>query len=189
LALRESQQKLVEMNIELQRLNNIDGLTGLSNRRYCDEFVGKEWRRAIREQTSLAVLMIDVDDFKHFNDTFGHLAGDEVLKQVAEVIRNSFARPSDLAARFGGEEFIVVLPNTPLVGAQFVAEKIRSAIENIKIPCGDHAPRSVSVSIGVAASVPQREQVDTMLIEVADVALYKAKKAGKNRVVGQAPES
>ncbi|MBI3900011.1 MAG: diguanylate cyclase [Gammaproteobacteria bacterium] len=186
-ALRESQQQLMEMNIELQRLNNIDGLTGLSNRRYCDQFLDKEWKRAIREKSTMSVLMIDVDNFKRYNDTLGHLAGDEALQQVATTIRNSFARPADLAARFGGEEFIVILPSTPLAGAQYIAEKIRHAVEQLQMPCDGAATAFVTVSIGVAAATPQREQESVMLIEVADIALYQAKKAGKNQVIGLGP--
>ncbi len=182
-ALRQSQQQLMEVNIELQRLNLIDGLTGLSNRRYCDEFLNKEWKRAIREATPLSVLMIDVDNFKRFNDTYGHLAGDEVLKQVAEVIRNSFARPADLAARFGGEEFIVLLPNTPASGAFFVAEKIHSAIVRAKISYDESEHKIVTISVGVATTNPQRDRQATTLIEAADIALYQAKKAGKNQIV------
>jgi two-component system chemotaxis family response regulator WspR len=183
-ALRESQQKLVEVNIELTRLSNVDGLTGLNNRRFFDEFMAKEWKRAQREKTPLSVLMIDIDNFKMFNDTAGHLAGDEVLRQVATVIRESFARPADLAARFGGEEFIVVLPNTPLEGAQHIANKIRAAVDQLKI-AREGAQQNVTISIGVASTAPHLQQHPDVLIEAADDMLYEAKKRGKNQVVGQ----
>jgi two-component system chemotaxis family response regulator WspR len=111
-ALRESQQQLMLANLELQRLILADGLTGLSNRRHCDEYIAAEWEHAIRRQSPLSVLMIDVDNFKKYNDSYGHLAGDEVLKQVANTIRENCPRATDLAARFGGEEFIMVL-DTP----------------------------------------------------------------------------
>lgn len=111
-ALRVSQQQLLDTNLMLQRLMNSDGLTGLSNRRHFDEYLELEWRRAMREQQQLSLLMIDVDYFKAYNDSFGHLAGDEALRQVAEAIRGSCSRPTDLPARYGGEEFVLVLPNT-----------------------------------------------------------------------------
>ena len=111
-ALRVSQQQLLDTNLVLQRLMNSDGLTGLSNRRHFDEYLELEWRRSLREQTQLSLLMIDVDYFKTYNDTFGHLEGDEALRQVAAAIRDASSRPSDLPARYGGEEFALVLPNT-----------------------------------------------------------------------------
>lgn len=121
-ALRVSQQQLLDSNLMLQRLMNSDGLTGLSNRRHFDEYLELEWRRAMREQQQLSLLMIDVDYFKVYNDSFGHLAGDEALRQVAEAIRSSCSRPTDLPARYGGEEFALVLPNTSPGGARLVAE-------------------------------------------------------------------
>jgi two-component system chemotaxis family response regulator WspR len=121
-ALRDSQQRLIEANIELQRLNNVDALTGASNRKHFNEYIEIEWKRAARDQTSLGVLMIDVDDFKKFNDTYGHLVGDEALIKVAEAARKVSGRPADLTARCGGEEFVIVLPGTDLAGAQTVGE-------------------------------------------------------------------
>jgi two-component system chemotaxis family response regulator WspR len=109
-ALRQSQQHLLATNLELQRLTNSDGLTGLSNRRRLDDYVSAEWRRAMRDGATLGFLMIDVDNFKSYNDTYGHVAGDDVLKLIARTIESSLSRPGDLAARFGGEEFAVVLP-------------------------------------------------------------------------------
>mgnify|MGYP003455637500 CR=1 FL=1 len=122
-ALRVSQQQLLDTNLVLQRLMNSDGLTGLSNRRHFDEYLELEWRRSLREQSQLSLLMIDVDYFKTYNDTFGHLEGDEALRQVAAAIRDACARPSDLPARYGGKEVALVLPHTPLGGARPVAEK------------------------------------------------------------------
>lgn len=130
------------------------------------------------------MLMIDVDHFKRYNDTHGHLAGDEVLKHVATAIRGSLARPADLAARFGGEEFIAVLPNTALAGARYVAEKARQAVENLRIRHdASTASKYVTVSIGVASTTPQRDRPLTDLLEAADVALYEAKN-GRNRIAG-----
>jgi two-component system, chemotaxis family, response regulator WspR len=186
-ALHESQQQLVIMNIELQRLNNIDGLTGLANRRYLDEYLPNEWKRARREQHPMSMLMIDVDEFKKYNDTCGHLAGDEVLKRVAATIKQSVERPADLAARFGGEEFLVVLPNTSLEGACHVAENMRRRLGSLEIP---HplatTDKHVTISIGVAGSIPQQGNSHLVLIAEADAALYEAKKTGRNRVVSAA---
>jgi two-component system, chemotaxis family, response regulator WspR len=188
-ALRESQQRLVELNLELQRLSRVDGLTGLSNRRYLDEFLSAEWRRGAREQTFLSVVMIDIDDFKKYNDTYGHVAGDEVLRKVGEALRVLLKRPADLAARYGGEEFMAILPGTPIDGARTVAEQLRLAIE-----AADIAHRSstigsrLTVSIGTAALIPSANVPCSDLIERADRALYDAKHSGKNRVVIIEPE-
>lgn len=181
-ALRESQQQLLEANLVLQRLMNSDGLTGLSNRRHFDEYLEMEWRRSQREQVPVSLLMIDVDYFKPFNDNYGHLPGDEVLRQVAATIRDCCGRPSDLPARFGGEEFVLVLPGTPLDGALVVAEKIRTAVQTLNIPhpmadtCG-----VLTVSIGVAAVDPGQLSQQQELLEKADRALYLAKRGGRNR--------
>jgi two-component system, chemotaxis family, response regulator WspR len=183
-ALRESQRLLLEVNAELQRLSNADGLTGLSNRRYFDEFMTFEWKRAARERTTLSLLMIDVDSFKRYNDTYGHLAGDGVLKKVAATIKSSIGRPADLAARFGGEEFSVVMPNTALAGAQYLAEKMCRGVENLQIPhSGATSTGYVTISIGVAATIPPHDQPWNVLVKAADGALYEAKKTGRNRVV------
>jgi two-component system chemotaxis family response regulator WspR len=182
-ALRESQQQLMETNLVLQRLMNSDGLTGLSNRRHFDEYLEMEWRRAMREQSQLSLLMIDVDYFKAFNDSFGHLKGDEVLHQVADSIRGGCSRPSDLPARYGGEEFAMVLPSTSSGGARLVAEKIRRAVEALHIPHTSPAEGSVlTVSIGLATMLPQQGEEHRLLIQSADRALYQAKNAGRNQV-------
>ncbi|MES2356631.1 MAG: diguanylate cyclase [Pseudomonadota bacterium] len=183
--LRESQQQLLEMNLELQRLSSVDGLTGLANRRYFEECLASEWSRAMRGQYALSVLMIDVDDFKSYNDTYGHLAGDEVLKNAGLAIKRSFERTADLPARFGGEEFIVLLPNTDLAGAQYLGEKVRRSIYDLSIPHSASATAAyITVSVGVASSIPQRDQpLSTALVEGADLALYDAKKSGRNRVI------
>ncbi len=182
-SLHEAQQQLMQLNTELQRLTKVDGLTGLCNRRYLDDYLLIEWKRAVREQTALSVLMIDVDCFKPYNDTYGHLCGDEVLKKVATAIRQSLSRPADVAARFGGEEFIGILPNTALAGARHVAEKVRRIVEALRIPhSASGAGAHVTISIGVASAIPRRDTPLTDLLEAEDVALYRAKKAGKNRV-------
>lgn len=183
-ALRESQQQLQKSNFELQRLTNTDGLTGIANRRYLDDYLSAEWRRARRDQLELALLLIDVDDFKLYNDTYGHVAGDTVLKQVAAALESSIERAADLCARFGGEEFAVILPGIGIEGAVAASHKIAKALEALMIP---HETSSVgefvSVSIGAATIVPQEGQLQTELIEMADRRLYRAKSLGKRQVV------
>ncbi|MFJ2988725.1 diguanylate cyclase domain-containing protein [Collimonas sp. NPDC087041] len=182
-ALRQSQQKLLETNLELQRLTNSDGLTGLANRRYFDEYFGAEWKRAEREQTPLSLLMIDIDDFKLYNDTYGHLAGDTALKQVAECIGTFARRPTDLAARIGGEEFVLVLPAMSPEHMVAQAEKLQTAVHALNIThTGSKNDGRVTVSIGGATVVPARGSLQTKLVEAADQALYRAKRSGKNRV-------
>ncbi|KPB70989.1 diguanylate cyclase [Pseudomonas cannabina] len=182
-ALRVSQQQLLDTNLVLQRLMNSDGLTGLSNRRHFDEYLELEWRRAVRDQTQLSMLMIDVDYFKAYNDNFGHLEGDEALRQVAKAIRNSCSRPSDLPARYGGEEFAMVLPNTSPGGARLLAEKLRQSVAGMKIPhIAPAAGSSLTVSIGVATVTPQLEMSSRELILDADKGLYLAKNNGRNQV-------
>ncbi|RWU25261.1 diguanylate cyclase response regulator [Pseudomonas alkylphenolica] len=182
-ALRVSQQQLLDTNLVLQRLMNSDGLTGLSNRRHFDEYLELEWRRAMREQTQLSLLMIDVDYFKAYNDTFGHLAGDEALRQVADAIRGSCARPSDLPARYGGEEFVLVLPNTSPGGARLVAEKLRQSVEVMNIAHNmPDADACLTVSIGLATQTPSIGSHCRQLISAADKGLYQAKHNGRNQV-------
>jgi two-component system chemotaxis family response regulator WspR len=184
LALHDSQRKLMEINIELQRLTNVDGLTGLSNRRYFNEYMEAQWKLAIRAQSPLSVLMIDVDNFKLYNDTYGHLAGDEVLKRVASAMQRSFARPTDLTARFGGEEFVVILPSTPIDPLPRLGETLLCNVEELRIPhTASTVGEYVTISVGGAATVPRKGESFLHLIEVADAALYEAKESGKNRVV------
>lgn len=182
-ALRESQKKLAETNLELLHLVNVDGLTGLANRRHFDESLFIEWKRAARNKSPLAVLMLDIDYFKAYNDTYGHLKGDEALRQVADIIRTSVMRPADQASRYGGEEFVVILPETEEDGAQQLAEEIRVRVEALGIPHGasDTAP-NLTLSIGVAGVMPSEAQEPFWLVNCADAALYQAKQGGRNRV-------
>ncbi|TFY93964.1 PleD family two-component system response regulator [Pseudomonas nabeulensis] len=182
-ALRVSQQQLLDTNLVLQRLMNSDGLTGLSNRRHFDEYLELEWRRAMRDQTQLSLLMIDVDFFKTYNDSFGHVEGDEALRKVAGAIREASSRPSDLPARYGGEEFALVLPNTSPGGARLVAEKLRMAVAGLKIPHiapseGSH----LTISIGLSTMTPQLGTDCRQVILAADKGLYTAKHNGRNQV-------
>jgi two-component system chemotaxis family response regulator WspR len=183
-ALRQSQQQLLQTNLELQRLTNSDGLTGLSNRRYLDKYLSAEWRRAARENGDLSMLMIDVDNFKLYNDTHGHVAGDEVLRHIASTVEACISRSSDLAARFGGEEFAVVLSGTAIDGVRMLAEKICHTIGALQMPHAS-SPTSayVTVSIGGATATPADDAAMTTLIKAADRALYQAKREGKNRAV------
>jgi two-component system chemotaxis family response regulator WspR len=183
-ALGESQSQLVQKNQELQRLTNVDGLTGLNNRRYFDKSLEAEWQRAVRGQHPVAILMIDVDHFKQYNDSYGHLAGDEALKQVADAIRKITLRLTDHSARYGGEEFVMILSATDKDGALCVGEKIRSGVERMQVPhAASSAGAFLTVSIGGASMIPQRGQSSLLLIDAADKALYEAKHAGRNRVV------
>jgi two-component system chemotaxis family response regulator WspR len=185
-ALRESQRQLQEKNIELQWLTTVDSLTGLRSRNYFNEYIALEWRRAIRERNPFSVLMIDIDDFKKYNDTYGHPAGDEVMRRVGESIRSCCKRPTDFAARIGGEEFVVVLPTSNSEAAMIFAELLRSTVLALSIRHGSSSEAGmVSVSIGCATSVPCHGDSPQPLIEAADGALYEAKRSGKNRVVAR----
>ncbi|AHL32436.1 diguanylate cyclase [Pseudomonas brassicacearum] len=182
-ALRVSQQQLLDTNLVLQRLMNSDGLTGLSNRRHFDEYLELEWRRAMRDQTQLSLLMIDVDYFKSYNDNLGHLEGDEALRKVATAIRDACSRPSDLPARYGGEEFALVLPSTSPGGARLMAEKLRQSVVALNIPhTTPDGGANLTVSVGVATVTPQQGSDCRQLISAADKGLYIAKHNGRNRV-------
>lgn len=181
--LLRAQDKLLEANHTLELLALEDGLTGLANRRQFDLFTQAEMGRAKRGQTTLALLMIDVDHFKRFNDRYGHLLGDECLRKISAIIKENIRRPGDLAARFGGEEFAVVLPATDYVGAFIVAEKVRKAVLHAQIEHEDSGSGLVTVSIGVGACSPSVEDTLDGLIDAADKALYVAKTSGRNMSV------
>jgi two-component system chemotaxis family response regulator WspR len=183
-ALYQSQRQLQETNIELQRLTNVDGLTGLSNRRYFDEFVDAQWKLAMREHKPISLLMVDVDDFKRYNDTYGHLAGDEVLKRLAALMSETFSRPTDLCARFGGEEFVVVLPSTPAAAARMLGQRLVERVRSLAIMhSGSTVNRYVTVSMGGATRIPNSAERFHAFMDTADQALYRAKNGGKDRVV------
>lgn len=183
-ALQESQQQLMLANLKLERITRIDGLTGLSNRRHFNEYLSDEWKRLNRRQEPISVLMIDVDYFKRFNDTYGHLAGDDVLVRVAEAIKRSCARSTDFTARFGGEEFVVVLSGTPQGDAEHVAQRLCEEVVGMVIPhAGSVTAHVVTISVGVATVVPQEDVTAAQLVEAADRALFRAKAAGRNQMV------
>jgi diguanylate cyclase (GGDEF)-like protein len=170
-------------NRMLSELNTTDGLTGVRNRVYMDQMLALEWPRAFRQQVPLSVLMLDLDHFKVINDTAGHQAGDEVLRQVARIIQKCVKRPCDIVCRYGGEEFLVILPDTFAQGAHRLAESVRQAIANTPIQVQGQTLH-LTVSIGVAGTVPQSADEEAMsaLIKSADCALYDAKSKGRNRV-------
>jgi diguanylate cyclase (GGDEF)-like protein len=174
--------KLQHQQILLQQLNQRDSLTGIYNRGFFDEILEKEWHRANREQSRLALLVIDVDYFKKVNDSYGHLTGDQCLRKIAHAIQQTAARSSDIIARYGGEEFAVLLPKTTLKSARLVAEKIRQSVKKVLF---EHKGNqfSVTVSIGIAAVENAEGKNASSLFELADNALYQAKLRGRDRVV------
>ncbi len=178
--------ELKQANHELQRLAVTDGLTQLANRRRFDEYLIHEWLRMMREKQFLSLILCDVDFFKNYNDKYGHPAGDDCLRNVAQAIRHQAKRPGDLVARYGGEEFVVILPNTNYEGAMQVAQDIRQGVDTLNLP---HALSTVSnhvtLSLGVASIIPNPSYSPTDLINSADQALYSAKKQGRNRVILQ----
>jgi diguanylate cyclase (GGDEF)-like protein len=179
-ALRDAQQQLLASNRQLELLALKDALTGLANRRCFDETLAVEARRAQRDGTSLALLMIDIDHFKLFNDTLGHVAGDACLQAVSKVLESCVRRPSDLVARYGGEEMAVIMPATDGAGATVVAQLVLERLQqaNIAHPASPFGRVTVSIGMAVGAGA----QLDSMpeLIETADQALYRAKAAGRN---------
>ena len=182
--LSERTQQLHIANTLLEELATIDGLTNVANRRRLDLYLQQEWQRATRAQTTISMLLLDVDDFKRFNDTYGHQAGDDCLRAVADVLRALALRGADLPARFGGEEFAVVLPETPADGARVVADSIREAIAALAIPHPDSTVAGhVTVSVGVASAQPGQGATTAGLIAACDRALYRAKQMGRNRTV------
>ncbi len=183
-ALEETRRRLEEANRTLQRLSATDGLTGIANRRHLDERLEQEWRRAMRDALPVAFVMADVDDFKAFNDRYGHQDGDDCLIRVAEAVATHAGRPAELAARYGGEEFALLLPGVDLQAAKNLAERLRDAVETLGIPhASSRAGSRVTLSLGVACLIPGRGSSPSALIAEADRALFAAKAGGRNRVV------
>lgn len=170
----------------LSQLAMLDGLTAVPNRRAFDEQFDKEWRRALRNSTCLCVVMLDIDHFKGYNDSYGHVEGDGCLKLIASVLEKTLERPGDFVARFGGEEFICILPETSAAGGKVIAEKLRAAVQELGIPhrLSVTAP-CVTISLGVACMVPSQSDCPKELVDRADKLLYQAKREGRNRVSGE----
>lgn len=177
----EVTRQLSDLNSLLSRLSLIDSLTGIANRRCFDKSIEQEWNRGFRNMHPLALIMIDVDFFKAYNDAYGHQTGDDCLKEVVRGIAESLRRPADLVCRYGGEEMAILLPDTPLQGAMHVAERVKNKVESFHIPhCQSKVNPFVTLSQGVAAIVPNKETTARLLIATADRALYKAKAEGRN---------
>lgn len=186
--IKQAEKRLQTANEELDRLATEDALTGIANRRMFDRDLEQEWARARRAESPLALVMIDIDFFKDYNDSFGHQQGDLCLQQVARALAEALSRPGDRVVRYGGEEFAVLLPDTTAKGGMEVAESIRQTIRSLSIPAANMSISPyVSVSLGVASIVPQRNQAAAELVQQADKALYQAKQSGRNGVSVAAP--
>lgn len=178
-------KELEQANLDMEALSRSDTLTGVANRRHFDEHLQQIWGRALVDGTTIALLMIDVDHFKAYNDRYGHLEGDACLRDIADVLKRRLRRPNDLVARFGGEEFVAVLAGTPLGTATAAAERVRKAVENLnRLHATSQTHAVVTVSIGVAAIDPSApHSTPARLLAHADAALYDAKAAGRNQVL------
>lgn len=176
----ERTRALEEANNRLELLSNTDGLTGIANRRSFDRLLTQEWIRALRSGHPLALIMLDVDNFKHFNDQYGHLAGDDCLRALAQALLQAGQRAGELVVRYGGEEFAVLLPETGLEEAKEAARRIQQEVWALALPHAGIPPGIVTFSLGVASFVPSRQSKPEDLIGEADLALYRAKKAGRN---------
>ncbi|UQZ88362.1 diguanylate cyclase response regulator [Deltaproteobacteria bacterium Smac51] len=174
--------KIIKQMRMIERLGLIDALTDVPNRRAFDHQVDVEWSRAVRQKNPLSMMIIDVDKFKVYNDTYGHPQGDVLLQAVAKTLQKSLKRPADFMARIGGEEFSVILPATDLNGALQMAEDLRANVEACRISGPDAASSSVTVSIGVSSIIPSADDLQPDFIARVDAALYEAKRTGRNRV-------
>ncbi len=185
LSVRIHQAQLETQSARLENIASTDSLTGVANRRSFHQRFAIEWQRAVRRGTGLALLLIDIDFFKPFNDTYGHVAGDAALQQVANALSACLARSEDLFARYGGEEFVAVLPDTELGGALTIAERMREAVFDLGIAHSGSLLGRLTISAGVAHKIPARGTDAQLLVNAADVALYQAKRSGRNRVAGE----
>ena len=180
--LTEITRELYNTNRHLERLVCVDAVTGLANRRHLTTILSGEWRRASRTERTLSLLVIDLDEFHLYNETYGHPGGDECLRRVSEALAAELRRPSDLLGRYGGEEFVAVLPDTNKDGAVAVAERMRAAVERLGLPHAGSCHGLVTVSIGVSTTTPDADTDPERLVASADRAMYRAKRGGRNRV-------
>lgn len=180
--------ELAEKNQLLLAQTQLDALSGIYNRSYFDQQMRSELKRSRREQRSLALVLLDIDHFKQINDKHGHLAGDQAIKFVAQLIRQQLKRPADKVCRYGGEEFALILPNTGLTGAQQLAEQIRQQLSQSTFTVSEHS-FSLNISAGCYAAVPGTQSDNDEFIALADLALYRAKAAGRNQVHSYPPSS
>ena len=185
LSVRIHQAQLESQSARLENIALTDSLTGIPNRRSFNQRFGAEWKRAIRHGTGLAVLLVDIDFFKPFNDTYGHVAGDAALQQVANALSSCLSRSEDFFARYGGEEFVAVLADTSLSGALTIAEKMRAAVYDLGIAHSGSMLHRLTISAGVACKIPARGTEPETLVQAADATLYQAKRTGRNRVAGE----
>ncbi|MDD2338460.1 MAG: GGDEF domain-containing protein, partial [Geobacteraceae bacterium] len=184
------QRRVMQESVEyLQKLSYLDPLTGIANRRFLEMSLSREWKLESRSGQPLSVIMIDIDWFKLFNDTYGHIPGDDCLRQVAAALESAVRRPSDLVSRYGGEEFCILLPMTAREGAIFTAKRMMKAIHNLKILHRSSIIGQVTVSMGIATRLPHHSEHYDSLVQSADTALYHAKIAGKNRIAWCCPVS
>jgi len=182
--LKEEITKAEALADKLVTISSKDGLTGMNNRRRFDEYLENEWNRSARTKTPLSLIMCDIDFYKAYNDTYGHLAGDDSLKRVASTLEHYTRRAGDMAARYGGEEFIILLPDTDADKALHIAEQIRAGVEDLRVlHKSSQINNYLTISMGVATVIPSREQKSSTLINLADEALYRAKNNGRNRVI------
>ncbi len=183
---KEDEEALRQASLELERLTIIDDLTQIANRRRFYTYLQTEWKQLARTKTSLSLIMCDIDYFKKFNDTYGHLLGDECLYQIAQAISRAVKRPRDLVARYGGEEFIILLPDTKQEGAEKIVEAIQTEVKNIvSFKKQVNIIEPVTLSFGISCTVPSPENTSEDLVETADIALYEAKNSGKNTAVSR----
>lgn len=183
-----AEQKMAEANELLSKLSIVDGLTQIANRRFFDQRMEQEWELAKVSSCPLALIMVDIDHFKAYNDSYGHQAGDDCLKLVAQTFQMNLDRTTDVVCRYGGEEFGIILPDTDLEQAELIAEKIQSSIENLRIPHkGSKVGEYLTVSIGIASTFPTADTEAAELVRSADIALYQAKHEGRNKVIVKKP--
>jgi len=181
--IKKSRDKYEKLSKKFKKVSIKDDLTNIANRRHFNSHLKREWKRSIRENETIGLILFDIDHFKVFNDNFGHPAGDKLLKKVAKTASKIFKRPADLIARFGGDEFAAILPNTKEEGVLHLAEKCRKAIKNIEIKfLSSNIKEPITITVGATCIEPSRGLKSEILIKLADQALYKAKGDGRNNV-------